>query len=185
MGRPATGRESRNVSRNCVRFRLNTMPSCPTSSFAQSLKDSYQYGEKIQFRCRKDYVLDGPNATICGDNGKWGGRGNSKCSPFHCARLQAPPFGSVSDTNLTVLDCRVSFSCQDGYKLDGQEFITYISNGNWPAHFACPPVCVARSCSDPPTIENGWMAVRGNRVGDTVSYTCQPGYRLSGPSPPF
>ena len=114
MGRPATGRESRNVSRNCVRFRLNTMPSCPTSSFAQSLKDSYQYGEKIQFRCRKDYVLDGPNATICGDNGKWGGRGNSKCSPFHCARLQAPPFGSVSDTNLTVLDSRVSFSCQDG-----------------------------------------------------------------------
>jgi hypothetical protein len=42
------------------------------------------------------------------------------------------------------------------------------------------PVCVTRSCGDPPNIDNGFAVVRGTAVGDTISYSCQTGHRLSG-----
>ena len=146
--------------------------------FPEPLKDSYRFGERIQFTCRPGYALDDPKtpALTCVENGQWDEQKIPTCSHIHCSDVQVPKFGYVSETS-SVFESRIIFSCQDGYQLNGEEQITCMSDGNWSHQM---PVCVARSCSNPPNIENGWIAIRGNEVGDTVSYSCQSVHRLSG-----
>ncbi|EFX77599.1 hypothetical protein DAPPUDRAFT_1343, partial [Daphnia pulex] len=65
---------------------------------------------------------------------------------------------------------RITFSCQEGYQLNGEEQITCRLDGTW-SH-PVMPVCVTRSCGDPPNIDNGFAVVRGTGVDDTISYSC-------------
>ena len=37
-------------------------------------------------------------------------------------------------------------------------------------------------CPDPPPIDFGSVTSTGNSIGDTATYTCDPGYELVGPS---
>ena len=40
--------------------------------------------------------------------------------------------------------------------------------------------CSAAVCDDPPSIRNGMRTFTGNSVGDTATYTCNPGFELIG-----
>ncbi|KZS17024.1 putative Sushi [Daphnia magna] len=146
--------------------------------FSEPLKDTYRYSEQIQFGCQTGYTLDESQTSTfsCRENGEWDEQKIPTCSPIHCSDVQIPQHGSVSETS-SLLDSRITFGCHEGYQLEGEEQITCLPDGTWSNSL---PVCVARSCGEPPSIENGWMAVRGTGVNDTVSYSCQPGYRLSG-----
>ncbi|XP_046639360.1 E-selectin-like [Daphnia pulicaria] len=64
------------------------------------------------------------------------------------------------------------------FQLNGEEQITCRPDGTW-SHPAMP-ICVTRSCGDPPNIDNGFAVVRGTGVGDTISYSYETGHRLSG-----
>ena len=40
--------------------------------------------------------------------------------------------------------------------------------------------CSTALCLDPPDIVNGTVTFTGNSVGDTATYTCDPGFELVG-----
>ena len=40
--------------------------------------------------------------------------------------------------------------------------------------------CSAALCPDLPAIVNGMVTISGNSVGDTATYTCDPGFELIG-----
>jgi CUB/sushi domain-containing protein len=147
--------------------------------FTQPLKSSYGFGETIQFSCRLGYVLEDPqmSALTCADDGQWDEQKIPVCQPIRCPDVQVPKHGTVSGTS-SILDSRITFSCQEGYQLNGEEQITCRPDGTW-SHPAMP-VCVTRSCGDPPNIDNGFAVVRGTGVGDTISYSYETGHRLSG-----
>ena len=42
--------------------------------------------------------------------------------------------------------------------------------------------CSAALCDDPPIIVNGMRTFTGNSVGDTATYSCDPGFKLIGES---
>ncbi|EFX88193.1 hypothetical protein DAPPUDRAFT_235029 [Daphnia pulex] len=135
----------------------------------QPLKSSYGFGETIQFSCRLGYVLEDPqmSALICADDGQWDEEKIPVCKPIRCSDVQVPKRGTVSGTS-SILDSRITFSCQEGNQLNGEEQITCRPDGTW-SHSM--PVCVTRSCGDPPNIDNGFAVVRGTGVGDTISST--------------
>ncbi|EFX63084.1 hypothetical protein DAPPUDRAFT_119550, partial [Daphnia pulex] len=114
------------------------------------------------------------SALTCADDGQWDEQEIPVCEPIRCSDVQVPKHGTVSGTS-SILDSRITFSCQEGYQLNGEEQITCRPDGTW-SH---PAVCVTRSCGDPPNIDNGFAVVRGPGVGDPISYSYQTGHRLS------
>ena len=40
--------------------------------------------------------------------------------------------------------------------------------------------CSIALCTDPPDVMNGTVTFTGNTVGDTATYTCDPGFELIG-----
>ena len=42
------------------------------------------------------------------------------------------------------------------------------------------PTLIALMCTDPASITNGMVTFTGNSVGDTATYTCDPGFELIG-----
>jgi CUB/sushi domain-containing protein len=101
-------------------------------NFRQPLKSSYGFGKTIQFSCRLGYVLEDPqmSALTCADDGQWDEQEIPVCEPIRCSDVQVPKHGTVSGTS-SILDSRITFSCQEGYQLNGEEQITCRPDGTW------------------------------------------------------
>lgn len=150
----------------------------------------YRYGERIHFECLKGHRLASSTlntSLICADEGLWQGQMPS-CLPVPCPPLQAPSFGSIAITNnnnssssnqTAVYGAIATFSCNEGFRLEGtQQQMTCQFDGTWTdwrlntsSDNQRHPLCIAVTCSSEsaPLVapENGWMVIRGDKVGDT------------------
>ena len=54
--------------------------------------------------------------------------------------------------SLFVYRQTVVYECDEGYHLEGAEWITCLETGMWSDH---APKCVRNFCGEPPSIENG------------------------------
>ena len=79
-------------------------------------------------------------------------------------------------TNVTV-DSRVVYKCDTGFNLDGNENRTCGENGS----FLTPePVCRPVECSNVTQLNNGRTIGSNYTFGDSVTFSCNRGYKLSG-----
>ncbi|CAH1784325.1 unnamed protein product, partial [Owenia fusiformis] len=106
------------------------------------------------------------------------------CAP-NCPDPGLIPNGKVSSSGgpFRVGD-DVSFVCDDCYEFesgtsDGQVTITCNADGTWTG---VVPVCKVKSCG-PLLIENGIVS-GGTNCGETVTYSCNENFYLSGPGSP-
>ncbi|GAB0200056.1 complement decay-accelerating factor-like [Grus japonensis] len=76
----------------------------------------------------------------------------------------------------------VKVFCEDGYKLDGSDFIQCLLKGNDVA-WSKLPTCELITCSSPPQISNGkhdGEGVEKFAYNSTVTYSCDSGFQLVG-----
>ncbi|XP_062499001.1 fibrillin-2-like [Corticium candelabrum] len=116
------------------------------------------------------------------------------CNLINCGRLSAPAEGSVSGSQ-TSCGSTVTFSCSSGYTLSGSTSRTCQTNGAWngstalchrrPCSILTTPVdgskiLIEKRCGVLAPPQEGTVSSRDNLCGQSVTFSCNVGYRLLG-----
>ncbi|XP_013383226.1 sushi, von Willebrand factor type A, EGF and pentraxin domain-containing protein 1 [Lingula anatina] len=160
---------------NCVQVYC---PRPPSIQYGNYKLDDTVYGSIAQYECFYGFVLKGDVNRTCEQDKTWSGS-EPICFPKQCKSLPSAILnGKVIGTNYTF-NATVTFECDTGYMLIGSKFLACLGDGTW--DFAVP-VCIPIFCPDLPSFANGKVDGKDTIVFSSVSYTCDKGYKLMGPS---
>ncbi|XP_033642026.1 mannan-binding lectin serine protease 1-like [Asterias rubens] len=98
------------------------------------------------------------------------------CSPLH-----PPTYGWISGSNFTIR-YTVTFSCMDGYYIQGSRSRSCKSDGSWSG---VQPVCNMVTCDVPQPISNGeilYYSGRNFSYSNSIGFVCNDYYEIDGPS---
>uniref|UniRef100_H2YD54 Sushi domain-containing protein n=1 Tax=Ciona savignyi TaxID=51511 RepID=H2YD54_CIOSA len=138
----------------------------------------FTFGNEVPYSCNAGYHLVGPSVGRCNENSTWGPL--PSCVETTCEVPNPPSRGRVSTRERTVhRGVSVSFACNHGYTLQGASTLTCDDHNTWSA---AVPQCARLSCrgrsvafaSTSPANRESW------NDGDTVHFTCNRGYVVSG-----
>ncbi|CAH1262671.1 CSMD3 [Branchiostoma lanceolatum] len=156
----------------CSKIQCSTL-NPPTSG---SVSGGHEYGDTVQFSCWTGYTLTGSSNRTCQEDGLWSGA-QPTCAENECPELDSPPNGYKTGGN--GYDDTVIFYCNSGYQVVGPAPVvtrTCQADKTWTG---LQPACTRQECPALLSPANG--NVTGNNFyGDVVSFTCDPGYELSG-----
>ena len=159
---------------------VNTSQTCLVPQLINSgyvaFDGNLEVGSQAWYDCNNEFNLIGPKERTCLSNGKWTGE-EPMCAPRNCQAVQSILHGTVIGLEFS-LESSLQFSCDQGYKLVGEESITCTSEGNWSNP---PPVCIPILCLKPTVVSNGIVRGSARRYADSISYECLSGYTLLGP----
>uniref|UniRef100_A0A8C5H1U8 Sushi repeat-containing protein SRPX2 n=1 Tax=Gouania willdenowi TaxID=441366 RepID=A0A8C5H1U8_GOUWI len=102
-------------------------------------------GTRCDMRCDRGYRLLGKNSLQCLTNRRWSG--TAYCRRMRCHLLPLIPHGRYTCTQGFVVDSRCDFTCDPGYRIDGQQSRICHHGGWWSGE---QPVCAD---TDPPKIK--------------------------------
>ncbi|XP_035674957.1 P-selectin-like [Branchiostoma floridae] len=135
----------------------------------------FVYGKHLQFSCDAGYELVGGSAIItCQADGTWDGA-VPICNKIQCPPGQSPSHGHVTG-NIQYGDT-ISYTCDAGYVLTGDATSTCLSTGVWSNQ---PPQCTELQCASLAAPNHGMVSSSTNLVGDTVTFSCDPGFEIHG-----
>ncbi|XP_035690033.1 CUB and sushi domain-containing protein 3-like [Branchiostoma floridae] len=147
-------------------------PTPPTNG---GVTGTYSLGDTVTFTCNTGYNMAGSSTLTCQTDLTWGGSPPT-CTAVQCPALTAPTNGGVSGGN--SFGNVATFTCDSGYNLAGSATLTCQADATWST---ASPTCAIGQCPAPPAPTNG--AVTGtNSFGDTITFTCDTGYNMAGPS---
>ncbi|XP_014669248.1 PREDICTED: sushi, von Willebrand factor type A, EGF and pentraxin domain-containing protein 1-like isoform X2 [Priapulus caudatus] len=142
--------------------------------------DNNTVDSHAQLVCDEGYRTDDAEPLTCSDGGSWTGT-IGLCRVVTCDN---PPIISNS-LMLTAkapftFNATVTYECMLGYTPSRESLqITCSANGTWEADEE--PQCLPISCAYPDAISRGYITVDGSGTyGDSVTYSCEAGYRLVG-----
>ncbi|XP_034151708.1 complement decay-accelerating factor-like isoform X8 [Esox lucius] len=102
-------------------------------------EEEYKYGDVVVYTCQKEFTMNGSSSISCSENGEF------QPSPPTCIEVSCPT--PVVENGFRVEGgsppykhrSYVKYSCNSGYKMNGQASLTCEMNG-WSADF---PSCIA------------------------------------------
>lgn len=137
----------------------------------------YSVGATIGYRCPEGHMLIGGGNRTCSIDGFWTGMAPT-CKFVDCGTLPNLEHGTVTlQDQRTSHGAKAVYTCHENYTLIGHEIRTCGDDAKWTNS---TPQCLFDWCPDPPDIHGGVVHTSGHRAGDTATYTCQPGYVISG-----
>uniref|UniRef100_A0A8C4GKW0 Sushi, von Willebrand factor type A, EGF and pentraxin domain-containing protein 1 n=1 Tax=Dicentrarchus labrax TaxID=13489 RepID=A0A8C4GKW0_DICLA len=146
-----------------------------TGKLSSPMDLSFLHGTLIEYRCHKGYDLTSPTRLVCQEDGGWNGTAPS-CVPAECETPPSPMHGWVNVTD-TSLGSMVKYTCEEGYKLEGEPVRQCVSGRLWTND---APVCRPISCGDPGAIANGTAHGGAFVYPEVLRYECSPGFVLKG-----
>ncbi|XP_032771088.1 C4b-binding protein alpha chain isoform X2 [Rattus rattus] len=137
------------------------------------LKQTYKYKDSVRFVCQKGFVLRGSSVIHCKADGSW--------SPVPVCELSCdfPPaiaHGRYTKSTSSFFSTKVTYECDEGYRLVGEATIT-CSYLQWtPAAPQCKALCRK------PEIGNGVLSTNKDQYVETESVTiqCDSGFVMLG-----
>ncbi|XP_078575446.1 sushi, von Willebrand factor type A, EGF and pentraxin domain-containing protein 1-like isoform X3 [Branchiostoma floridae x Branchiostoma japonicum] len=153
---------------------------CPTPANIQNAEltgQDYQYGSIIQYSCLPGFesVVVGGNTRRCEEDGQWS-ESSFQCSPISCGSPNPIEHGSGTISN-TLYQGEIRYSCNTGYRLEGGDVRVCQADRTWSG---TPPQCLPVSCPSPQPVSNGKVHSGQLTYLQTISYTCDLGYELTG-----
>nr|XP_028567204.1 sushi, von Willebrand factor type A, EGF and pentraxin domain-containing protein 1 [Podarcis muralis] len=139
--------------------------------------DSYSVGSEISFSCDTGYQLKGMNKVTCLESREWSHQ-IPHCEAVSCGVPVVPENGAVDGSNFTY-GSKIIYRCNKGYSLVGNEESVCLASGTWNRSSV---FCELVKCPLPKEISNGKYLMSGVTYLSNVSYTCDTGYSLQGPS---
>ncbi|KAL9968062.1 hypothetical protein ACROYT_G026388 [Oculina patagonica] len=133
--------EPNSLGEECAHMRPNrcqklSLGSGVSLSPSHCLSSNQKCGSTCSFSCARGYQLSGPSSSQCGRGGAWSGQVNTvsckaaTCSVLTVARLvKTSPSSCV--TSQIKINTRCSFSCPQGYQLEGPSYKQCGANGQW------------------------------------------------------
>ncbi|CAH2329432.1 P-selectin isoform X1, partial [Pelobates cultripes] len=143
----------------------------------------FHYNSSCTFSCVDGFVLEGPESVLCQASGEWSDPAPT-CAAVACEALKRPSNGSLTCSNVFAdfrYDSSCSFSCAEGFVLEGSETAVCQATGEWsdPA-----PTCAAVTCEALKRPSNGSMtcshAFGDFRYNANCSFNCANGFVLEG-----
>ncbi|CAH0717600.1 unnamed protein product, partial [Brenthis ino] len=134
-------------------------------------------GGRAAFSCPPGWALDGPTETVCLPAADWS-RPFPVCKEVSCPALPPPASGYVLGRAPYRAGDVLQFHCNPEHTLHGRPILVCQDSGRWSDK---PPTC-AQACTYPGTTISGRMSSVKfyYKIGETISFTCEPGYRLDG-----
>ncbi|XP_035669063.1 sushi, von Willebrand factor type A, EGF and pentraxin domain-containing protein 1-like [Branchiostoma floridae] len=135
-------------------------------------------GGSVDYSCSDGHTLVGTTSITCqrtGTTGTWSRQ-------LQCPALSNPINGALSPTGVATNQTVVTFSCNTGYVLIGAATTTCQADERWSNPV---PTCTPRECPPLTAPANGMRTptTRSNFYTNTITFTCNSGYVLSGVSP--
>ncbi|XP_072164876.1 sushi, von Willebrand factor type A, EGF and pentraxin domain-containing protein 1-like [Diadema setosum] len=145
--------------------------------------NSNTFGDTATYSCNDGYDLEGEPTRTCESNNndgvQWSGDAPT-CKAKSCGEPDDLENGNVESDSNTLGDT-ATYSCNDGYDLEGEPTRTCESNNNGGVEWSGDaPTCKPKSCGEPDDLENGNVESDSNTLGDTATYSCNDGYDLEG-----
>ncbi|CAH1248695.1 CSMD3 [Branchiostoma lanceolatum] len=136
------------------------------------------YNETIFLQCYEGHYLTSPDSDLtCTDKGTWDSP-IPECDKVCCNNSIAVDNGYLAVPSGYCFDSTIQIHCDLGYKLTGNAGILYCNaSGVWEGE---EPRCEKINCGDPGDIRNGRKDMAGTFYGDTLTYSCDPGFILVG-----
>ncbi|KAM9613216.1 complement receptor type 1 isoform 1-T1 [Trichechus inunguis] len=140
-------------------------------------KANFSSGEEVFYSCEPGYDLRGAAFLRCTPQGDWSPAA-PRCEVKSCDNiLDQLPNGRVLSPPSLQLGAKVSFVCDEGFRLKGRSFSHCVLVGMKSLWSNAVPVCEQIFCPNPPAILNGKHT--GNPLGNIpygkeISYTCDP-----------
>uniref|UniRef100_A0A8B9PMP3 Sushi domain-containing protein n=1 Tax=Apteryx owenii TaxID=8824 RepID=A0A8B9PMP3_APTOW len=161
-------------------------PVIANATPSAELGENFTSGMSVTYSCDPGFSLIGDASLSCTASGNWS-------LPYpRCAVLQCPlppniDKGKYNSQDLKVFTpgTAVIYSCDPGYYVMGEASIYCTDSGNWSLPL---PRCEG-GCAAPPGLHFAELTEEYKNqtefsVGDTVKYTCQPGYMRHPGIPP-
>ncbi|PWA28849.1 hypothetical protein CCH79_00012875 [Gambusia affinis] len=148
-------------------------PTVPNDLTVQGKE--YTYNKEIELRCQPGFILQGTSKSVCQADGTWS-HAYLSCIPAHCGRPSPIPHGHVLGSE-TGFNSKLTYECDEGYKLIGDPTVVCQSDGLWDKS---PPRCDIISCDPPEDISHGFVNGSGFNYNNVVEYVCFEGYEVVG-----
>uniref|UniRef100_A0A8C7FUF6 Sushi, von Willebrand factor type A, EGF and pentraxin domain-containing protein 1 n=1 Tax=Oncorhynchus kisutch TaxID=8019 RepID=A0A8C7FUF6_ONCKI len=151
----------------------------PTSiQNGQVLGLDFGYGHEVWYKCEEGYSLSGGNPTrLCRGDGLWGEGPAPRCDIIACDPPQDISHGFLNGSSFNYDDV-VEYVCFDGYEVVGDPVLRCSAQGHW---VGTVPECLPCLCT-PPMLKYGVVLGRDHACGDRISFHCDEGYKILGPS---
>ncbi|XP_056125180.1 E-selectin isoform X1 [Rhinichthys klamathensis goyatoka] len=138
----------------------------------------FSYQSSCEFVCEEGYKLrDNSSSTLfCGAAGRWNDS-QPTCEIHHCPALDSPVNGELSCTLSFSYGSKCSFSCVEGFLLQGASEISCTKTAKWSHE---PPHCEAVVCPQLPEPINGHMncSSEEHTFGTICTFGCLDGHQL-------
>uniref|UniRef100_A0A8C9X3Z4 CUB and Sushi multiple domains 3 n=1 Tax=Sander lucioperca TaxID=283035 RepID=A0A8C9X3Z4_SANLU len=158
-----------------------TCPAPPVISNGVLQGSDFEWGSSVSYSCSPGYELSFPAVLTCVANGTWSGM-LPQCLPKFCGDPGTPVRGFREGRSF-IYQSEVTFSCAPPLILVGTATRLCESDGTWSG---TQPRCIEptkTSCENPGTPRYGSLnRTYGFKVGNVVSFQCQPGHLIQGSS---
>ncbi|XP_076873497.1 E-selectin-like isoform X4 [Brachyhypopomus gauderio] len=153
----------------------------PVNGFISCSSEKATVGTVCSFDCLDGYNLHGSKMVMCNLNGNWSGE-EAECQAVHCPSLEEFEHGTVSCSgDIISFGSTCSFSCNDGFRLQGAPEITCTESAQWSQKM---PYCEVIRCRLPG--EQIHLSSECSRSSDdltvnsTCHFSCETGFDLQG-----
>ncbi|KAI8511664.1 hypothetical protein Bbelb_107640 [Branchiostoma belcheri] len=139
----------------------------------------------VRFTCDPGYDLNGVTTVTCqadsNGNLEWSDPVPT-CTAVPCLTLTAPTNGAMSPPGPHYYQDVVSFTCKQGYELNGVLTVTCQADSNKDLEWSDPvPTCTEVPCPTLTAPINGALSPSGpHYYQDVVTFTCNKGFQLNG-----
>ncbi|XP_053174007.1 complement receptor type 2 [Scomber japonicus] len=156
-------------------------PEYPYTRLAEKYTQRLRFniGEKVYFNCDDDFTPSRGSRAVQCVGGKWT-KLTLKCEKRSCGNAGDLPNGLFQYEGNSLIGEKVYAVCNDGYTLKGLNYMICKKSG-WTGEF---PTCEegTATCSSPAVANSvksgGYVSVY--QVGETMTFTCSPGFQLDG-----
>ncbi|KAF4019587.1 hypothetical protein G4228_011363 [Cervus hanglu yarkandensis] len=134
------------------------------------------FGSTVKYSCVDGFFLKGDPTTSCQADGTWSSP-LPECVPVECPQPEEILNGIVDVQGLAYLSTAL-YTCKPGFELVGNTTTLCGENGHW---LGKKPTCKPIECPKPKEILNGKFSYTKLHYGQTITYSCDRGFRLEGP----
>uniref|UniRef100_A0A671P1Q3 E-selectin n=1 Tax=Sinocyclocheilus anshuiensis TaxID=1608454 RepID=A0A671P1Q3_9TELE len=154
----------------------NVTPPDHASVQCSNPHEDFSYDSQCEYFCEEGYELKGSRTTRCTSTTEWSNKPPT-CELIHCPALDSPVNGELSCTSSFNYGSKCSFSCVEGFRLQGASEISCTKTARWSQE---PPSCEAMVCPQLPEPINGHMNCSSEEptFGTVCIFICHEGHQL-------